>query len=109
MEMGEIHDRLVGILAAEGQEHIDWAEVERLCCALQQQIPIESVPEIVHHFLDDADIRVRDQAYAMRQRREVRRFVETGLYDEGISIPRWGCALILVFVVGVGIAGRMLL
>lgn len=93
MEMGELRGRLAVILAAEEQEPADWPEVERLTSELLPQLHSDATPEIVHHFLDDADIRARDEAYAVRQRRKVRRFVEKGDYEDGTPIPLWGCAL----------------
>ncbi|MFO1260598.1 MAG: hypothetical protein U1E68_05915 [Sphingomonadaceae bacterium] len=99
MELDELRRRLEVILAAEERELPDWSEVERLINELQPQIYIDATPEIVHHYLDDADIRARDEAYAIRQRREVRRFVDHGDYDVGTAVPRWGCALVIVFVV----------
>ena len=66
MEMDELRRRLGVILAVEEQEDADWPEMERLTRELQQQIHIDA-PEIVHHYLDNADIRARDYTYAARQ------------------------------------------
>ncbi|MBB5686539.1 hypothetical protein [Sphingobium boeckii] len=107
MDMDELCRRLAVILAVEEQEPADWSEVERLASELQQQLPIDATPEAVHHYLDDADIRARDEKYAVRQRLEVRRFVETGGYDDGTPIPIWGCALVLL--VGAGLVNWLML
>jgi hypothetical protein len=96
MEMDELRRRVAVILAAEEQEPADWSEVERLTNELLPQLHVDVTPEIVHHYLDDADIRVRDEAYAVHQRREVRRFVDKGDYDDGTPVPLWGCALVLL-------------
>ena len=96
MEMDELRNRLAAILAVEEQQPADWPEVERLASELQRELPIDATPEAVHRYLDDADIRCRDEAYALRQRREVRRFVELGKYDDGTPIPPWSCGLVLL-------------
>lgn len=94
--MEELRSRLAVILAVEERELTDWLEVERLANELQHDLPIDATPEAVHHFLDDADIRSRDHAYGTRQRQEVRRYVDFGEYDDGVPVPWWGCALILL-------------
>lgn len=94
--MDELRRRLAMILAVEEREPIDWPEVERLARELQRQLPIDATPEAVHRYLDDADIRSRDDAYGAHQRREVRRYVVFGDYDDGIPVPWWGCALVLL-------------
>ena len=78
MELDELRSRLAAILAVEEREPTDWLEVERLASQLQRQLPIDATPESVHHYLDDADIRSRDDAYGARQRPEVRRYVDLG-------------------------------
>ena len=95
VEEDELRSRLGGILAIEGRTPTDWLEVERLAAELQLELPIDATPEAVHRYLDDADIRARDEAYGARQRQEVRRYVDHGWYDDGIPVPWWGCALFL--------------
>lgn len=101
MEMDELRSRLAIILAVEEREPTDWLEVERLASQLQRDLPIDATPEAVHHYLNDADIRARDDGYGKRQRQEVRRYVELGEYDDGTPIPWWGCALVLLAGAGV--------
>jgi hypothetical protein len=100
MEMDELRSRLALILAVEENKRTDWFEVERLARELQGNLLIDATPEVVHHYLDDGDIRRRDKAYAVRQREQVRRFVEFGDYDEGTSIPLWGCVVVLLIGAG---------
>jgi hypothetical protein len=100
MEMDELRHRLAVILAAEEQEPTDWSEVDRLTTELLPQLHVDATPEIVHYYLDDADMRARDEAYAIHQRREVRRFVEKGDYDDGTPVPLWGCALVVLIAGG---------
>ena len=98
--MDELRRRLSVILAAEEREPPDWLEVDRLTGELLPEIHIDATPEFVHHYLDDADIRARDAAYGDRQRRQVRRFVNEGDYEDGTSVPWWTCALALALVIG---------
>jgi hypothetical protein len=107
VEPDELRSRLAVILAVEEREPTDWLEVERLASELQQEIPIDATPEAVHHYLDDADIRSRDDAYGARQRQAVRRYVDRGDYDDGTPIPWWGCALVLL--AGAGVVNWLLL
>lgn len=103
MEIDELRRRVGAILAAEEREPADWSEVERLTDELQLQLraePSTECPEVVNHYLDDADIRARDEAYAVHQRQEVRRFVKAGEYDDGTPIPLWTCALVLAAIAG---------
>ncbi|GGO97441.1 hypothetical protein GCM10011329_26310 [Stakelama pacifica] len=107
MDMDELRKRLAVILAVEEHKPVDWAEVERLSSELQRELPIDATPEAVHRYLDDADIRCRDDAYGSHQRREVRRYVDHGEYDDGTPIPWWGCALVLL--AGAGLVKWLLL
>lgn len=89
---------------ADGVE--DWAEVDRLIDELQAQLKADRstvCPEIVDHYLDDVDIRIRDDNYAQGQRSRVRQFVETGEYDDGTPVPRWTCAVALALLVVLGL------
>lgn len=99
--MDELRSRLAVILAVEEREPVDWLEVERLASELQRELPIDATPEAVHRYLDDADIRSRDNAYGARQRQEVRRYVDLGEYDDGTRLPWWGCAMVLLTGAGV--------
>jgi len=105
--MDELRGRLAVILAVEEREPADWLEVARLASELQRELPIDATPEAVHRYLDDADIRSRDDVYGARQRQDVRRYVDLGEYDDGIAVPWWGCALVLL--VGAGVAKWLLL
>jgi hypothetical protein len=96
VEEDELRSRLNDILAIEGRTPTDWLEVERLATELQRELPIDATPESVHRYLDDADIRSRDEVYGVRQRQEVRRYIDHGEYDDGTPVPWWGCTLILI-------------
>jgi hypothetical protein len=104
MEMDDLRRRLGAILAAEEQQPPDWAAVDRLTDELLQQLvgePNTECPEIVNHYLDDADIRSKDDAYGGRQREQISRFVGTGEYKDSTPIPFWTCAIALALAVGV--------
>jgi hypothetical protein len=105
MDMDQLRSRLATILAVEERTPIDWVEVERLAAALQRDLPIDATPESVHRYLDDADIRARDEAYGEKQRKEVRRYVDLGEYDEGTPMPLWGCALVIL--IGAGLVAAL--
>lgn len=101
MDMDYLRSRLAAILAVEEADPTDWLEVERLASQLQRELPIDPTPEAVHRYLDDADIHSRDNSYGARQRQDVRRYVDHGEYDDGIPVPWWGCALVLLGAAGI--------
>ena len=89
------------ILVAEEEEPRNWAEVDRLSDDLLQQLmrePEAHCPEIVNHYLDDADIRSADEGYGNQQRERIRRFVETGEYDDGTTVSPWACTVIIALI-----------
>ncbi len=101
VEFDELRGRLATILAVEEAEPTDWSEVERLASQLQRELPIDATPEAVHHYLNDADIRSRDTSYGAKQRQDVRRYVDHGEFHDGIPVPWWGCAFVLLGAAGV--------
>ena len=106
MDFVELRRRVGAILALEerasGVE--DWAEVERLTDELLAQLEAEprtECPEIVNHYLDDVEIRARDDRYADQQRERIKQFVETGEYKDSTPVPLWTCAVALALVIAV--------
>jgi hypothetical protein len=102
VDAADLRRRVGAILAAEDAQPPDWTQVERLSDQLSQQLtsePETECPEIVNHYLDDSDIRSNDEAYAKRQRDEVRRFVTTGEYRDSTPIPLWTCAIVFAVAV----------
>ena len=93
MDMDDLRRRLATTLAVEERRPVDWVEVERLSGGLQRDLPIDATPESVHRYLDDADIRARDEAYGERQRQAVRRYVDLGEYIERARQSPYGAAL----------------
>jgi hypothetical protein len=99
MDQGELRRRLEPILGAEGRG--DWDQVDQLSDELNRDLAaqnFENSPEIVNHYLDDADIRQSDPRYAASQRDELRRFIETGA-DRTVYLPRWSCAVVLILLI----------
>lgn len=103
MDVNELRRRVGAILAAEEQQPADWPEAERLTDELQQQLHAQLGtvrPEVVNRYLDDGDVRARDDAYAAHQWRAVRRFVETGEYTDSTAAPPWTYALVIALIGG---------
>ena len=102
MEIAELRRRIATILAAEEMQPPDWAEVERMSDELTLNLmaePETTCPEIIDHYLDDADIRAANDCYGAHQREKVRRFVETGEYDDGTIVSPWACAVVLALAI----------
>ena len=102
MGVDDLRRRVGTILAAEEREPADWPEVERLSDELLQQLraePDTECPDVVTHFLEDADVRAKDEDWAAYQKEEIRRFIETGEYSDSRA-PLWTCPLILVLIGG---------
>jgi len=96
MDHAELRRRLKPILEAE--ERGEWDEVERLSDELTRDLMEQNskvAPEIVDHYLDDADIRAQDHQYGETQRRELGRFIDTGEHDDGTVVPLWSCGLVV--------------
>jgi hypothetical protein len=103
MNIDDLRRQVGSILDAEEREPADWSQVERLIGRLEQRLraePGSECPEVVWHYLSDADIRAWDDAYGAQQRETVRRFVETGEYTDGTVVSPWTCVLIVAVVGG---------
>ena len=99
IDQAELRRRLKPILDAE--ERGDWDQVDQLSDELNRELIAqnsENSPEIVNHYLDDADIRQRDPKYGASQCEQLRRFIETG-EDRTIYLPRWSCAVVIVLLI----------
>ena len=100
MDHAELRRRLKPLLEAE--ERGDWSDAQTLNDELNRDLladNFEKSPEIVNHFLDDVDIRGRDQDYGETQRGKIRRFVETGEYEDSKPISLWSCGLVVAVLV----------
>jgi len=102
MDHAELRRRLKPILEAE--ERGDWDSVERLSDELNHDVAEQNFmnsPEIVDHYLDDADVREKAPSYGESQRRELRRFIDTGEHDDGTPVPLWSCGLVFALMIAV--------
>ncbi len=100
MDHGELRQRLKPILEAE--ECGDWARVEKLSDELNRELTEQKFkhsPEVVDHYLADADVRQKADQYAETQRRELQRFVDTGEHEEGTVVSLWSCGLVAALIV----------
>ena len=100
MDHAELRRRLKPILEAE--ERGDWDGVEQLSDELNRELAeqnFRTAPEIVNHYLDDADVREKAPGYGETQRDELRRFIDTGEHDEGTAVPLWSCGLVVALIV----------
>jgi hypothetical protein len=104
MNDAELRTRLWAILDLEAADPVDWEQVDQLINDLSERLSQASgyePPHLVHHYLDDSDIREKDSDYAEAQRADIRRFVETGDREplESRSVSPWSCLLILGLLV----------
>ena len=100
IEQAELRQRLKPILEAE--ERGGWDEVEKLSDELNRELMSQDFahsPEIVNHYLDDADIREKDEQYGDTQRRQIRRFLDTGEFKDSTPIPLWSCGLVAALII----------
>jgi hypothetical protein len=76
----ELRANLRAILDAEEQPEIDWQIVEDLCLETIGRLNSETAPDYrydtVYHFLDDPDVRQKDDGYARVQRDRLRTWLE---------------------------------
>ena len=84
MTSSDLRERLSVILAQEEQPVVDWAAVDQMLDRLSSDLKesASECPHFVWHYIADSDIRARDHVYGDHQRQEVRRFVDTGEYEE---------------------------
>jgi hypothetical protein len=76
MTRTELRANLRAILTAEEHAEVDWQAVEDLCLETLKRLNTEPAPDYpydtVYHFLDDPDVRQKDQGYARVQRDRLR-------------------------------------
>jgi hypothetical protein len=76
----ELKAALRTVLEQEAQKPVDWHLVEQSCLAVIKRLNSEDEPNyphhIVYHFLDDANVRRKSDAYASQQRAKLKEWVE---------------------------------
>ena len=107
MEHVELRQKLAVILEAEEGRNPDWSRVAALCEQLEERLrtePETEYPDAVWHYVDDADVREKDEIYAAWQRGLISEYVNTGAMVEhapSVGVPWWGCALIVLAPVAI--------
>jgi hypothetical protein len=99
----ELRQKIGAILEEEERRDVDWRRIVQLIEELDSELAAGGYvdwPEVVLHYLSDADIRASDEAYARRQREPIRRYVQTAEYHDSKAVPWWGCLLLLAFPAG---------
>ena len=79
----EIFAALREIAAARPSNKLELRDLESRCVALSQHLAAhgdlaDQIPELVWHFLSDADIRFKDQRYADLQLSQMSVFLSSG-------------------------------
>lgn len=81
MTMDELKGDLRAILMEETHEPVDWRRVQALCRRTLGRLAAEPHPlyphDVIFHFLDDADERREDDAYASAQRQRLQTWLST--------------------------------
>jgi hypothetical protein len=76
----ELRANLRAILIAEEQRKVDWQTLENLCLETLGRLNTEAAPDYpydtVYHFLDDPDVRQKDEQYARVQRERLKAWLE---------------------------------
>jgi hypothetical protein len=79
MTIVELRADLAAILSLEEHQLTDWRMVEARCLDIIDRLNSEPEPsyphDVVYRFLDDADVRQKDAAYAANQRTRLREWL----------------------------------
>jgi hypothetical protein len=82
VELAELKPSLSAMLELEGQPNVDWQSVEELSDQTLARLNSEPAPDYpydtVYHFLDDTDVRQKDERYAQVQRDRLRSWLASG-------------------------------
>ena len=107
MAHAELRQKLGVILREEESHDAHWSRVAALCGELSERLHTEfetDYPDAVWHYVDDADIREKDQRYAAWQRDLIWEYVNTGAMVEhapSVRVPWWGCVIAVLAVIGI--------
>jgi hypothetical protein len=76
MTLEDLEAQLGLILEIEERVPVDWVASQKRCLEIILRLSREREPdyphEIVYHFLDDPDVRRKDDRYALHQRQRLR-------------------------------------
>ena len=71
-----LRNDLSNLLSMEESDTTDWNEVEQICTNLIEMLnetkTINLIDDFVYHFLEDFEIRQRDEGYGIQQRRKLK-------------------------------------
>lgn len=97
-----LRQRLAAVLLEEEREVVDWTAVDEMLNQLNDDLTKSSpeCPHFVRHFISDSDIRAKDKTYGEHQRLEVKRFVETGEYEDSKAVSPLGCVALVAALAG---------
>ena len=101
MTQEQLRDRVRALLDLESSPVVDWEAVEARCAELSvdiERMPTEEVPDLLWHFVHDADIRRKDPGYGDWQRSELWVYVDTGEMVEhapSVAISPWSCLALI--------------
>ena len=80
MTLNELRSAMEAILDAEQAADVDWDTSEKLCRATKARLRSQPAPDytddLVHVFLDDANLRRDDADYARIQHERLRNWLE---------------------------------
>lgn len=81
MTLEDLRSDLRAILAEEEASPTDWVSVDRMCLGLIGKLARGKEPpypphDVVYHYLDDPDIRRKDEAYGRGQCMQLRRWLD---------------------------------
>jgi hypothetical protein len=80
MTLEELKAALRLILQEEQKAEVNWVNVEAMCLNVVTRLNTEPEPkyshDAVYHFVEDADVRQKDEGYAERQRARLSDWLE---------------------------------
>lgn len=80
MTLEDLKSDLRAILAKEEANLTDWGLVDRMCLELIEKLENGKAPsyahDVVYHYLDDPDIRRKDDPYGRGQRLRLKRWLD---------------------------------
>jgi len=78
-ELAALKSELRRVVRDERRPSVDWPAVQARCLEISLRLEPElqrAVPSVVLHFLDDADVRMKDRQYSASQHAKIREWLE---------------------------------